>query len=71
MEGRVGLNLSVNKEGLVYDTVISFGNPVLTQMAVEGLKQWKFKPFQDQGGRQVKAMFPVTIDFHLTKSSKS
>jgi outer membrane biosynthesis protein TonB len=71
MEGRVGLNLSVNKEGLLYDHGHIVRQSVLTQMAVEGVKQWKFMPFPDQGGRQVKAMFPVTIDLHLTKSSKS
>ena len=71
MEGRVGLNLSVNREGEVYDTVITFGNPVLTQMAVDGVKQWKFKPFHDQTGKLVKAAFPVTFEFQLPKSPKS
>ena len=68
IEGRVGISISVGRDGSIYDSVISFGNPVLTQMAVEGVKTWKFKPFQDENGKAVKAMFPVTFDFHLPKS---
>jgi TonB family protein len=69
MEGKVGITLCVNREGAVIDTVISYGNPVLTQMAVDGVKEWKFKPFHDESGKLAKAMFPITIDFHLPKKA--
>ena len=62
LQGKVGLGVYVDKTGSVYDTIISFGNPLLVELAVDAVKRWKFKPFLNGDGQPAKAMLHVTFD---------
>jgi protein TonB len=62
LQGRVGIGAYVAKDGSVYDTVISYGNPVLVQMAVDAVKQWRFKPFANDRGEPARAYVRLTFD---------
>jgi protein TonB len=62
LEGKVGIAAYVNEAGAVYDTIISYGNPILVQMAVSAVKEWKFKPFVNEHGKPAKAMVRLTFD---------
>ena len=62
LEGKVAIGVYVNEAGAVYDTIISYGNPILVQMAVSAVKEWKFKPFVNEQGKPAKAMVPLTFD---------
>ena len=56
LSGLVEVAAFVDTEGNVYDTIIITGNPVLTHLAVDAVKHWKFRPFHDEHGKIVKAM---------------
>jgi TonB family protein len=62
LQGHVGIGAYIAKDGSVYDTVIAFGNPVLVQMAVDAVKQWRFKPFANDRGEPAKAYVRLTFD---------
>lgn len=63
LEDRVGLNAYVGTDGSVYDTIVSFGNPILVRTIDEAVKQWKFKPFLS-GGKPVKAIASLVFDLN-------
>jgi outer membrane biosynthesis protein TonB len=63
LDDRVGLNAYVGTDGAVYDTIVSFGNPILVRSVEEAVKQWRFKPFLS-GGKPVKAIANLVFDLN-------
>ena len=44
LSGRVILVITVNEEGFVSDAQVKAGHPLLTEAAVEAVKQWQYSP---------------------------
>ena len=44
MQGRVRLNVILARDGSVMQIKVVFGNPLLTQGAMEAVRNWKYKP---------------------------
>jgi TonB family protein len=49
IESNVAIDAYVNTEGSVYSTIIVWGDPKLVDAAENAAKQWKFKPFMENG----------------------
>ena len=64
IQGNVELEAVVAENGTVEKVTVVSGNPVLTKPAAEGVKKWKFKPFQSEG-KPVKALAPVVVKFNM------
>jgi len=64
LEGVVELEVTVSESGAVESVSIVSGNPVLAKPASDAVKKWKFSP-QNDGGKPVKAVAPVSITFKL------
>jgi protein TonB len=62
LEGAVEVDLVIGENGTVESATPVTGNPVLTRPAVDALKRWKFKPFQENGSA-VKAQVVMTVSF--------
>lgn len=69
IEGKVLLQVSINKQGQVTDAeIMSSAHPDLDQAAAEALKQWEFEPLMKRE-KPVSVRFPVIIDFKLRDDS--
>lgn len=64
MQGSVQLDVTVSEAGEVTKVDVVSGNPVLTAAAVQAVKRWKFKPFQDNG-KAIRVVAPILVDFKL------
>jgi protein TonB len=62
IQGSVELDVVIAESGAVESVTPISGNPVLTKPAVDAVKRWKFKPFQ-QDGAPVKAQAAVKLSF--------
>jgi protein TonB len=62
LSGAVEVEVTVGESGVVELAKPISGNPVLTRSAVDALKRWKFKPFQ-QDGTAVKVQTTLKITF--------
>ena len=62
ISGAVELDVLIGENGAVESVTPISGNPVLTRPAVDAMKKWKFKPFQ-QDGSAVKAQTALKITF--------
>jgi len=67
LSGLVEIAAFVDLDGTVYDTIIVTGNPVLTRLACDAVKQWKFKPFLDDRGNRVKVMAYLKFEMEPPK----
>ncbi|MCI0470344.1 MAG: TonB family protein [Candidatus Aminicenantes bacterium] len=67
VEGKVIVDAVTDSEGNVRNTVVVSGNPLLTEAAVEAIKQWRYKPYM-VNEKPIPVVFSVTLDFRLDKS---
>jgi TonB family protein len=64
IQGTVVLSVVINKEGEVRDTKLVSGHPMLAPAAIEGVKQWRYKPYiQDDKPVEVETI--VRISFKM------
>jgi outer membrane biosynthesis protein TonB len=49
IESNVAVDAYVETDGSVYSTIIVWGDPKLVDAAENAAKQWKFKPFMENG----------------------
>jgi TonB family protein len=63
-EGAVKLLATIGKTGNVTEVKIVSGEPLLTQSAVEAVKQWKYKPYL-LNGAPVEIQTEISINFKL------
>jgi len=62
VQGEVLLSIKVSKEGAVSQVSAIMGHPLLTQSAVDAVKQWEYKPFLVNGEPvEVKSVVRVTF----------
>jgi TonB family protein len=65
IEGKVLIQVNINKQGHVMDVeIMSSAHPDLDNAAAEALKQWEFHPLMKKE-KPVSVKFPVIIDFKL------
>ncbi|MBI3404024.1 MAG: TonB family protein [Acidobacteria bacterium] len=64
LQGMVRLEVQIGKEGNVEDVKIVYGPPILSQAAMEAVKQWRYKPYV-LNGNAVPVVTAVYIDFRL------
>jgi protein TonB len=60
--GRVVVEAVVSETGTVVEARPVTGNPILTKPAVDAVKKWKFKPFEE-GGKAVAALVSLSFEF--------
>jgi len=63
-EGGVKLLATIGKTGNVTEVKVVSGEPLLTQSAVEAVKQWKYKPYL-LNGAPVEIQTEISINFKL------
>jgi TonB family protein len=63
VQGPVVLDITVLANGNVSDVVVRSGDPLLTESAVEAVRQWRFQPAEDRTA--IERLTRVTINFIL------
>jgi TonB family protein len=66
VQGAVVLNLQIGADGSVEDVHAQSGPPLLTQAAIDAVKQWKFQPHMVDG-HAVRTRTTTTLTFILPK----
>ena len=64
IEGPVKLLATVGKNGSVTEVKVVSGDQLLTQSAVDAVKQWKYKPYL-LNGDPVEIQTEISINFKL------
>ena len=62
LQGTVQVNVSIGEDGKVDHVASVSGNPVLFHCVEDALKEWKFKPFSENG-RPAKAVAAMSFSF--------
>ena len=63
-EGKVILEIVVDRTGDVEAVKVLRSNPLFDQAAIEAVKMWKYQP-AFQGGRPVRVYLTVVVEFSL------
>ena len=70
-EGQVILDAEIGKDGREGEVRLIQGLPDgLDQAAIDALRQWRFEPARDAGGRPVAVRYTITINFVADKKPK-
>jgi TonB family protein len=64
IQGTVVLNIVINKSGEVRDVQLYSGHPMLAPAAIEAVKQWRYRPYE-QNGQPVEIKTTVQVNFTL------
>jgi TonB family protein len=64
VQGKVTLAATVREDGSVSKVNVIKGSPLLTQSAIDAVRQWHYEPFE-RNGRAVKNTISVDLDFKL------
>jgi TonB family protein len=68
LEGTVVLQTIVQPDGSATDMqVVKSSDPELTQMAMDGVSRWRFKPARDEDGERVPYRVAIDVSFRLAK----
>jgi len=66
VEGRVVMKAEISEGGDVEELSLVSGDPLLAPVALEAVKQWKYKPYY-LSGQPAKVETQVTVSFELTR----
>ncbi len=66
IQGQVILKAIIGKDGDVENLQIVSGHPQLASAAIEAVKQWKYRPYLQQG-KPVEVETEITVNFTLVK----
>jgi protein TonB len=64
IEGMVELEAVIGENGNVAKVDIVSGNAMLTSSAALAVKQWKFKPFVEDG-KPIRVVAPISLNFKM------
>ena len=67
IEGAVVLLATIGRDGCVKDVRVESGLPILTQAAIDAVKQWRYKPYMIDG-EPVEVDSRITVNFTLSAS---
>lgn len=62
--GNVVLKVGIGTDGTVKEAVATSGDPMLTQAAIDAVRQWRYQP-PLLNSKSVEVDSTVTIEFHL------
>jgi TonB family protein len=66
IEGSVSLTATIGKNGSITAVKVDSGEPMLTQAAIDAVRQWKYKPYL-LNGEPVELQTQVTLVFKLPR----
>ena len=66
IEGQVILRAIISKDGDVENLKIASGHPQLAPSAIDAVKQWKYRPYLQQG-KPVEVETEINVNFTLLK----
>ena len=64
IEGTVILHAKISKEGDIADLSVISGDPMLTQAALDAVKEWKYRPYLVEG-KPVAVETEIRVNFQL------
>src|SRR5581483_9491773 len=64
IQGAVVLQAVIGKDGTIQNLRLVSGHPMLTQAAIEAVKQWRYKPYF-LNGEPVEVDTQITVNFTL------
>lgn len=64
IQGRVALDVVINKEGYIQNIMLISGHPMLAPAAINAVKQWEYKPYL-VNGQPVEVETQVVVIFDL------
>jgi len=67
VQGAVVLEALIGKQGTIEDLRVLSGPAILSSAAMEAVKQWRFKPYF-QNGRPVETQARITVNFTISTS---
>ena len=67
IQGPVVLDIQVMGDGAVGKVAVVSGDPLLTQSAIDAVKQWRYQP-EMQNGQEIESQARVTVKFTLPES---
>jgi TonB family protein len=67
VQGPVVLDIQVMGDGAVGKVAVVSGDPLLTQSAIDAVKQWRYQP-EMENGREIESQARVTVKFTLPES---
>src|ERR1700756_3906012 len=67
VQGPVVLDIQVMGDGAVGKVAVVSGDPLLTQSAIDAVKQWRYQP-EMQNGQEIESQARVTVKFTLPES---
>ena len=70
VSGKVVIEATTDKEGVVIYAVVIDGHPLLNPAALDALRQWKYEPYFIKGVKKP-LKFTVVMDFKLMKDEKT
>jgi protein TonB len=65
IQGVVVLQAVIGKDGTVQNLQVASGHPMLTQAAIEAVKQWRYKPYY-LNGEPIEVATQISVNFTLT-----
>ena len=66
IQGQVLLQVRINKDGFVYGAKAIRGEPILSQSAVEVVRQWRYSPYRRKN-KPIDVAGQITFEFSLRK----
>jgi TonB family protein len=70
VQGPVVLKAMIRKDGLVGDLSILSGDPLLTQAAIDAVRQWVYRPYY-RNGQPTEVETLVVVDFSLADADRA
>jgi protein TonB len=67
IQGPVVLDIQVLGDGAVGNVAVVSGDPLLTQSAINAVKQWRYQP-ESANGQAIESQARVTVKFTLPES---
>jgi len=64
IEGPVKIKAVINREGIIQQTEVLSGSPLLTGAALEAIRQWRYRPYI-LNGEPVEVETEITVNFVL------
>jgi len=56
------LQATISKQGTIEDLKVLHGHPLLTEAALEAVRQWRYKP-QKLNGQEIEVITTITVNF--------
>ena len=66
IQGQVVLQVRISKDGSVYGAKTIGGEPILSQAAVEAVREWRFSPYR-MNDKPFDVAAQITFEFSLVK----